>query len=114
MKVAKDPMRRSSTCELIDFEVKVPILRYSWAKIIASILCSLEVKKRVENSRIEFGEVKSQCSAYISSFFVVVRKRSMKTDILGESTGSGDSAMMFAPLSARDWSKVKPVGENPP
>ena len=70
---------------------------YSWAKTIPSNLFSSVVKNREQNSRIEEGEDRSQCSAKMFSLEVVERKSSMRSSVRGEEIGSGDSAIICAP-----------------
>lgn len=79
-----------------------PMFLFSCAKMMASSLCSVPVKNLVQKKWTEAGDERSHSSAYICSFEVVERKRSMRMDTLGDSIGSGVNAMMWAPLSARD------------
>jgi len=74
----------------------------SWAKMMASSLCSFPVKNLVQKWRTEAGDERSHSSAYICSFDVVERSRSTRMDTLVDSTGSGVNAIMWAPFCARD------------
>ena len=75
----------------------LPICTCSCANTIASSRWSWPVKKRVQNDRIEDGEDKSHCSAKIFSLEVVDRKSDIKMATLGESIGSGERAIIWAP-----------------
>ena len=82
--------------------------------MIASSLVSFPVRNRVQNERIEAGEVRSHSSAYICSLLVVERSRGIRMSISGASIGLGDSAMIWAPRSARFCKRVNPRGVKPP
>lgn len=79
----------------------IPICSCSCANTIASSRWSWLVKKRVQNERTEDGEDKSHCSAKIFSLEVVDRKSDIKMVTFGESMGSGERAIMWAPRCAR-------------
>ena len=64
-----------------------PMLGYSCAKISASMRVSFWVRKAVQNLRMEVADVKSQCSANMLSFFVVVRRRGRMRDGIGWDNG---------------------------
>lgn len=86
----------------------------SWANIIASSRWSLPVRNLVQNARMDDGDARSHCSAYISSLEVVERRRSIRIATFGDSIGSGERAMICAPRWARDWRSVRPNGVKPP
>ena len=72
------------------------------------------VKNFVQNSRMDFGDERLQCSAKICSFEVVDRKASMSIEMWGASIGSGQRAIICAPRLARDSNNVRPVEVKPP
>ena len=109
--VANEPAFRSFSLSLR--ENNELIWWYSCAKMIASILWSCPVRKRVQKERKEVGEVTSHSSANICSFEVVVR-RLMRMVTLTESIGSEERAIMWVPRWASDWRIVRPSGVNPP
>lgn len=104
-KVAKEPaslLFSSKTSSLLLLKILgIPICSCSCANKITSSLWSWLVKKRVQNDRIEDGEDKSHCSAKIFSLEVVDRKSDIKIVIFGESMGSGERAIIWAPRCAR-------------
>lgn len=100
-KVAKDPSSRFSAASTGVWDggkiPAVPMCWYSWANITASILCSEPVRNRVQNDRMEEGEARSHCSAYICSFENVARNSEIRIVTFGESMGCGESAIICAP-----------------
>ena len=98
-KVASDLVCRSiSSSTEVDFVGNgEPMCEYSWAKTIPSNLFSSAVKNREQNSRIDAGEDKSQCSAKMFSLEVVERRSSMIISTCGDEIGSGESAIICAP-----------------
>lgn len=98
-KVARDLVWRSiSSSSEVDFvDNGEPICAYSWANTIPSSLFSSVVKNREQNSRIDTGDDKSQCSAKMLSLEVVERRSSMIISTRGDEIGSGDSAIICAP-----------------
>jgi len=98
-KVASDLVCRSiSSPSEVDFvDNGEPMCEYSWAKTIPSSLFSSVVKNREQNSCIDAGEDRSQCSAKMFSFEVVERRSSMIISTRGDEIGSGDSAIICAP-----------------
>jgi len=73
---------------------------YSWTKTSPSNLFSSVVKNREQNSRMDAGEVRSQCSAKMFLLEVVERRTSMIMSTRGDEIGSGDSAIICAPRLA--------------
>lgn len=120
-KVAHDASRRSFTTSRVGFVGNTdPMCAYSCAKSIASSRCCSPWTKCVQNARIDAGEVRSQCSAYMFSLFVVLRSTGTNNaaDVAGapsdRSTGSGESAIRCAPRRARESRSVRPIGVNAP
>lgn len=113
--VAKDAScRRLFTSAGSSSDKIEPICWYSCANMIASSLVSFPVRNRVQNERIEAGDVRSHSSAYICSLLVVERSSDTRMSISASSMGFGDSAMIWAPRSARFCRRVKPSGVKPP
>jgi hypothetical protein len=102
--VANEPVSLSFSSNAPSLVIKnpgIPICACSCANTIASSRWSWLVKKRVQNERTEDGEDKSHFSEKIFSLEVVERKSDIKMVIFGESMGSGERTMIWAPRCAR-------------
>ena len=102
--VANEPASLSFSSNASFLVIKnlgIPICSCSCANTIASSRWSWLVKKRVQNDRTEDGEDRSHCSAKIFSLEVVDRKSDIKMVTFGESIGSGERAIIWAPRCAR-------------